>query len=117
MKSISEFPQIFLYRDRVDMRKQAIGLMTVVQESMRMDPFSGIYAFCSRRRDLLKLVYFDTSGFAMWVKKLDREKFPWPRKMETDYIEITPTQMSWLLDGFDFSKLKPHKKLEYTRFF
>ena len=117
MKSINEFPRIFLYRDRVDMRKQANGLMTLVQESMGMDPFRNIYAFCSRRRDLLKLVYFDESGFAMWVKKLDRERFPWPRKMTAEHIEITPTQMSWLLEEFDFWKLKRHKKLEYERFY
>ncbi len=89
MKAVGQFQSIWLYRPFVDMRKQIAGLSEVVQTEMKLDPFKpGLFVFCNRRRDLLKCIYWDASGFAMWVKKLDQDKFPWPKKANDAVITM-----------------------------
>ena len=117
MKAFALFPKIYLYRPAVDMRKQLNGLSTLVAQAMSMDPFAdSLYVFCNQRRDLLKCIYWDKTGFAMWVKKLDAEKFRWPRKLSDEVIHLSSQQMSFLLDGYDILQMKKHKNLDYQKF-
>ena len=71
MRAMGEFPKIYLYVPAVDMRKQLPGLSVMIADALGHDPFSGgLYMFRGRRRDLIKCVYWDKTGFAMWVKNL-----------------------------------------------
>lgn len=116
MKRVFDFPQIYLYRPFVDMRKQAHGLAVLVKEGLRQNPFDeGLYLFCNRRRDLLKALYWDQTGFALWIKKLDREKFSWPRKLTDEVIVLGPREIEWLLGGYDVWKMKSHKPLRLSK--
>ena len=118
MRSIDTFPKIYLYRDPVDMRRQLVGLSSLVQSAMAMDPFSQhLFVFCNRRRSLMKCVYWDLTGFAMWVKQLDVEKFPWPRKLSQGVILVSKPEFKWLLEGIDPWKIHRHKTLDYERTF
>lgn len=100
MKSIFEFQKLFIHRLPVDMRKSVTGLSSIVSEEMKLDlKSSSLFIFTNRRRTLMKIVYFDRSGFALWFKKLEEEKFPWPTKFEEDTITITSDDMKLLLDG------------------
>ena len=70
---------IYVRPGKTDMRKQINGLAIVVQQ-LKLDPFSGsLFLFCNRRRYLLKILYWDRTGFALWQKRLEKDKFPWPR--------------------------------------
>ena len=72
---------IYLHRDPVDFRKSINGLSVIVDEAMGLSPFEpGLFVFCNRRRDTLKVLYWDKTGFALWYKRLEKEKFKWPRK-------------------------------------
>jgi transposase len=114
MKRVTDFPKVYLWRAIADMRKQDIGLSVMVQEQMKLDPFErALFVFVNRRRDLMKIIYWDESGFAMWVKRLDQEKFFWPRKMPEDVIALTPDQMEWLLNGYNVWEMKGHKSLQF----
>lgn len=117
MRSVSEFAKIYLYVPAVDMRKQLQGLSVLIAEALGHDPFAGsLYMFRGRRRDLIKCVYWDATGFAMWVKKLDQEKFPWPKSESCDEtIYLSSEQVKLLLSGVDIWKIKRHKKLEYSK--
>ena len=78
MKRATDFPRILLYRGIADMRKQSFGLAKLVEEELEESPFSDcLFVFCNRRRDIVKGVYFDRAGFCLWVKKLDKGRFPW----------------------------------------
>ena len=68
---------------------------------------SSLSVFTGRRRDSIKVIYFDRCGFALWQKRLEKDKLPWPRHMDDDVITVTPTQLAWLLDGYDVWKMKP----------
>ena len=116
MKSISEFQGVFIHRDPVDMRKAINGLSEIV-ESAGMGSLMGphLFVFCGRRRHVIKILYFDKSGFCLWQKRLERDRFAWPKKHPDSVLQITPGQMQWLLDGYDVWKMKPFEELQFAR--
>lgn len=114
MKSAHDFKKIFIHRDPIDMRKQINGLSEVVDAAKMgnfMEPH--LFVFTGRRRDLIKVLYFDRSGFALWMKRLEKDKFPWPRKHTDLVVSITPEQFAWLLDGYDIWKMRPFEELHF----
>lgn len=116
MKGLSEFPQIYLYRPFIDMRKQIHGLAVLVEDAIKHNPFDdGLYVFCSRRRDLIKCLYWDRTGFAMWVKRLDQEKFAWPKKLPEEVIVLGSQEITWLLGGHDIWKMKSHRPVYFSK--
>ena len=72
MKAISEFKNLYLHRDPVDLRKSITGLSVIVQEEMGLDlRSSSLFIFSNQKRTHMKILYFDRSGFALWLKKLE----------------------------------------------
>ena len=105
---------IYLHRDYVDFRKQINGLASIVQGSMHKDIFdASLYVFCNKKRDKLKIIYWDKTGFCLWQKRLEKAKFSWPKKHDASIILWNIEQLNWLLRGFDVSKIKAHKQLKY----
>ena len=106
--------RVHLCRDRVDFRKQMRGLSVLVQEVLELDPFGPhVFAFCNGRRDHVKLLLWEHNGFVLWQKKLERDRFPWPREMDAEVIELSGRELNWLLDGIDVFRVKPHGALSY----
>lgn len=116
MKSVRAFQGVFFHREPVDMRKAINGLSELV-ESAGMGEMMGpnLFVFSNRRRELIKVLYFDRSGFALWMKRLEKDKFPWPKKHESAVVSLSAEQFEWLLDGYDVWKMKPFEKLSYSR--
>ncbi len=106
--------RVFLYRKPVDMRKQMDGLAIIVREVLNSDPLSGhLYIFTNRRRDKLKMLLWDKTGFIVWYKRLEQHRFPWPKRVDIDTLTLTGQQLSWLLDGVDVWRMKPHDELRF----
>lgn len=106
--------RVSLCRECVDFRKQILGLSVLVQEELELDPFSThLFAFCNRRRDHVKLLFWERNGFVLWQKKLEKDRFPWPRDLEAEVVELTGRELNWLLDGMDVFAMKPHGELSY----
>lgn len=106
--------RVFVYRDPVDLRKAVNGLSLIVEETLQRDPFDGaLYVFANRRRDRLKILYYERNGFCIWYKRLERDRFTWPR-MDGALLKLNGEQLNWLLDGYDVSKLSPHQKVRYA---
>jgi transposase len=102
MKMFTEVPEVFLYRDFVDFRKSINGLSVIVEQQMQLSPFTGsVYVFCNKGRDKLKVLYWDKTGFALWYKRLEKDKFKWPTKLNTQSLNLSEQQLYWLLNGFD----------------
>jgi transposase len=115
MMRLESFTAIYLHRDAVDFRKSIDGLSCIVESEMNLKPFDKyLFVFTNGARSRLKVLYWDRTGFALWMKRLEEEKFFWPKKMDREVIKLTEQQMRWLLDGYEFWKLKPHSTLEYS---
>jgi transposase len=73
---LSPQTKVFLARQVTDMRKSFRGLLVLTEAVLRQDPVSGhLFVFVNRRRDLLKILHWDGSGY--WI---------WYRYQETDYL-------------------------------
>ncbi len=115
MQMFQGVPPVYLHREPVDFRKSVNGLSVIVENEMAASPFCGaVFVFCNRKRDKLKVLYWDKSGFALWYKRLEKEKFKWPRRWPDAVIELNETQLHWLLDGYDITRLKPHERLHFS---
>lgn len=104
--------RIFIRPGKTDFRKAVNGLSVLVQEAMGLDPFCGdYYVFCNRTRTMLKILYYDRNGFCLWYKRLEEDKFRWP-KSESEAREMTREEFEWLLKGLDF--YNAHKIRRYA---
>lgn len=116
MKRPEDFAGIFIHRERVDMRKSINGLSEIVQEA-KMGEMLGpyLFVFSGRRKHTIKVLYWDKSGFALWQKRLEEARFPWPRKHSDEVVKLTPEQFQWLLEGYDVWKVKPFEKVDFEQ--
>jgi transposase len=107
--------EVYLYRGVVDMRKSIDGLAAIVEQELGLSPFAAkLFVFCNRRRDKIKVLYWERAGFVLWYKRLEQQRFPWPRRDEGDVLQMTGRELNWLLDGIDFFRVRPHEELSYT---
>lgn len=115
MKSLGNFPQIFLCQQFVDFRKGINGLSQIVQSKLGANPMcaNSVFVFCNKSRDKIRLIYWDQTGFALWHKQLENAKFNWPKSIELPTVQINSVQIQWLLSGIDIEKIQPHKAVEY----
>ncbi len=100
MRAITEFQSFYVHRAPVDLRKNIYGLAAIVEAEMKLELRApSLFIFCNLRRNLIKIVYFDRSGFALWMKRLEESKFPWPRKCDAETIAVTAEDLKLVLDG------------------
>ena len=98
----SESCSIYLHRDPVDFRKAINGLAVIVAEEMSLSPYDpALFVFCNKNRTQLKVLYWDKTGFALWYKRLEKDKFKWPTKLNKPSLSLSEHQLHWLFDGFD----------------
>ena len=116
MRSIKEFDNVFLYCGYVDFRKGINGLSTIIVHQLRLSirEDSNLFVFCNRSRDKLRILYWDKSGFALWHKQLEEDKFYWPKSEDEQKKTIKPEELQWLLTGVDLTKVKTHPVREYN---
>jgi len=114
MKMFIDVSKIYLHKQPVDFRKSINGLSLLVEQEMQLSPFSGaLFVFCNQQRTRLKVLYWDQTGFCLWYKRLEKDKFRWPRLMSGKVLSINEQQWHWLLQGIDIQKLTPHQPLSY----
>jgi len=110
-----DIEQVYLCREPIDFRKSINGLSVLVEQELELNPFgSALYVFINRQRDKIKVLYWHRNGFCLWLKRLEAEKFAWPRDCESATQMIGLHEFEWLLEGFDLWVNKPHKMLNYA---
>jgi transposase len=99
MLSLTAATRIYLYRAACDMRKSFDGLCGIIRSEVNQDPLSGsLFVFCNRRRNMVKLLYWDSDGLAIWFKRLERGSFSLPHMHAMDG-RIDRRELSLLLEG------------------
>ncbi|TGQ04469.1 IS66 family insertion sequence element accessory protein TnpB [Mesorhizobium sp. M2E.F.Ca.ET.219.01.1.1] len=107
--------KVYLHREPIDFRAGINSLAVLVQETMALDPFApAVFAFCNRRRERMKLLFFDRSGFVLVLKRLTEDRFRWPRR-EVPVVTLTIEQLHWILDGIDIDAMAHRAGFELLR--
>jgi len=98
--------RIFLAVEPADMRKGFDGLAQLVRERIAEDPLSGhLFVFRNRRRDRVKILYWDRDGLAIWMKRLENGSFRFP-EAKAGRVEVSPAEMAAVLEGIDLSRAR-----------
>lgn len=106
--------RVFLAVGATDMRKAIDSLSVLVSGRFGLDPLSGnIFAFCNRKRSMIKILVWDRTGFWLLQKRLEKQRFRWPQT-EGEVREMSTRELGWILEGLDPLKVVGHRKLEYS---
>ncbi|MCX6132150.1 MAG: IS66 family insertion sequence element accessory protein TnpB, partial [Proteobacteria bacterium] len=91
----------------------------LVKEKLDHDPFESkaLFVFVNRKKNAIRMVYWDLTGFAIWGKVLEKDHFKWPRAKEGAKQMVSSRQLKWLLQGADIEKIKTHTPVEFERTF
>lgn len=125
MLSISRTTKVFLATGPTDMRKGFDGLFALVENVIQQDPFSGhLFVFRNRKRDRLKVLWWDRDGLAIFYKRLEKGAFQFPTDVsvrakspkaeaaDSQRCEIRADELVLLLEGIDLSSVKRRKRFE-----
>lgn len=112
MLSIAADTRIFIASGATDMRKGFDGLCGLVTSVLEKDPLSGqLFLFVNRRRDKMKILYWDGDGLAIWYRRLEQGTFQMPKVDEAQVsVEIRSDGLTMLLRGIDYSNIKRRKR-------
>ena len=95
--------KIYLCTGQTDMRKGINGLSILAQSIISDNLSSGaLFVFRGKRADKIKILWWDTQGFCLYYKCLDRGKFTWPKLAEQKSLAITRAQLSMLIEAIDW---------------
>lgn len=108
----------YLYSPATDLRKGFDGLSGIVRNELFRDPLSGdAFIFINRRRNLLKLLVWDQTGFVIYYKRLESGTFEIPAmKNGNKSIAIPREELVMILEGISLQKVKRRKRYFYTNF-
>jgi transposase len=104
--------RVYLCLAPTDMRRSFDGLHALVRDHLQLDAFAGhLYIFSNRRKDRLKVLYWDRDGFAVWAKRLETGSFAIPSgESGSVRIEITTEGLAALLSGIDLEQAPRRKR-------
>lgn len=108
MLNLPRSVRIYLASGPTDMRKGHDGLSALVERRLGQDVYSGhLFVFVSRKGDRVKILTWDHGGFVLWYKRLERGRFRLPAiDDEQTAVELESTQLTMLLDGIDYSRVR-----------
>jgi transposase len=112
MLTIPSSTRISLCTTPIDMRKSFDGLIGIVRNVLEADPLADhLFVFLNRGHSLMKVLYWDGDGFAIWYKRLETGTFRFPACTEnTKSLEITRSGLAMILEGIDLSQLPKRKR-------
>jgi transposase len=98
--------RIYLAATPIDMRRSFDGLCAIVADTLKLNPLDGhLFLFRGRNADRMKAMYWDRNGLVIWYKRLEKGRYRWPAVNDAA-VEITAQDLSLLLDGIDFTRLR-----------
>jgi len=104
--------RVFVAVAPVDLRKSYDTLAQLARDALGQDPLSGhLLVFANRRRDRIKILYWDRDGYAIWMKRLERGTYRWPAP-GAEGIEWTPAELAAMLGGIDLKATR--RRPRYT---
>lgn len=104
--------RIYLYAKDVDMRRSFDGLLAIVQSEFDRDIRQGdLFLFINKRRDRVKLLWWDGDGLGIFMKRLESGTYQRPAvAMDAKHVLMDRTELGLLLSGIELSSVKRRKR-------
>ena len=104
--------RVYLCLSPTDMRRSFDGLHALVRDHLELEALAGhLYRFANRRKDRLKILYWDRDGFAIWAKRWEAGRYVIPSgEAGSRRREISSEELSALLSGIDLSTARRRKR-------
>ena len=88
-------------------------LAALAEKIFDQEPLSGhLFLFLNRRRDRVKILYWDEDGYCIWYKRLEAGSFEIPSTTETGGVELRPAQLAMILSGIDLQSARQRKRFQ-----
>ena len=112
MLSLAPSVRIYLHAKPIDMRKSFDGLFGIIKNEFSMDVRDGgLFLFINLRRNRVKLMYWDTDGLVIWMKRLERGSLQHPQpKDNAKHVVMDSSELNLLLSGIELSSVKRRKR-------
>lgn len=112
--TLHQSPRLYLYVKSVDMRRSFDGLHAIVQSEFKLNILTGdMFLFINKRRDRIKILWWDGDGMAIFMKRLEAGTYQLP-KVASDQVSLIMdrTQVELLLSGIELSSVKRRKRYQ-----
>lgn len=110
--------EVLVRIEPIDFRKGLSGMCGEISGSFvdaRDHPL--LFVFTNRSRRMVRILYWDETGYAYWHKRLEANRFLWPTKKDSADRPVTTEELRWLLSGIDIDKLEKHPRVQAKTFF
>jgi transposase len=109
--------RVYVCLSPTDMRRSFDGLHALVRDHLQLDAFAGhLYIFSNRKKDRLKILYWNNDGFAIWAKRLEQGVFAIPLgEPGSTRLEITTEELGAVLSGIDLQQTTRLKGIAAVR--
>jgi len=108
--------KIWLYRHPIDFRRAIDGLVFFITNELKQRPQDGIYIFYNRNYDKIKCLSWHKNGFILIYKRLEKGRFCFIHNPVDSTVEIGIDELSWLLAGLEWQKMRDWQELNYDKF-
>jgi len=113
MFGLSAAVRVYLAKEPADMRKSFDALAALASGALGLDPLSGhLFVFVNKRRDRIKILYWDRDGLVVWAKRLERGTYRLP-DAAANRVEMTTAELAALLAGIDLNTAR--RRDRYSR--
>lgn len=106
MMTLPPSVKIFIASEATDMRKSFNGLSLAVQQKLKEDPFCGhMFVFFNKRRDQVRVFFWDRNGFSILAKRLERGCFKLPHvQVGATHVTVEAAELALILEGINLHK-------------
>lgn len=106
--------RILLCSEPTDMRRSFNGLSAMAKNQLGENPLEGQYfVFVNRRKTMMKVLYFEPSGYCLWSKRLEQGQFPVPSS-ESGRRWLSWSDLQLILDGIVVQKSRKLKRYAHA---
>lgn len=105
--------KIYISSANIDMRKQIDGLASIVEQQFKLDAMTDMmFVFHNRHCDKVKILYWDSDGFCLLYKRIEKGKFHFPKRLDSDKYAVTEKELNWLMHGLHIEEIRHYESLK-----
>ena len=109
--------EIYISTANADMRKWLDGFASIVEQQFKLDPMSSaMFVFHNRYCDKIKILYWDGDGYCLLYKRIECDKFRFPRKLTGDTFTVSREELDWLMHGLNIEEMRHYNRLKGKAF-